>query len=184
MAIVTIDKQETLFLWSRYFLAKVRWVFFPWVTGGAKRTAVLLMASVFGGPVYSSVHWLDVCGPWISVLPCGAGSRDVRIQRSAPPSFEFWEDHREREMESVFRLYSGRKESSCNCWIHSFDHFLSFLPSFESTGLFEGILFLNGLILDSTLRSAEDDRSTTRFTKKGGKTFRLKDVTLNRFITG
>lgn len=51
------------------------------VTGGAERTAALPVTSVFGGPVYSSVHWLDICAPRKGFLPyrAGAGSGDQRI---------------------------------------------------------------------------------------------------------
>lgn len=113
---------------------------------------MLLVTSVFGGPVYSSVHGLDVCALRNGGLRCKAGSRDLRILRPAPPPFVFW-----RERKSVFRLHS---ESDVKLHVGAWE----LLPSFESL-LKEGLL-LDGLILDSTLRSAADDRSTTSITKR------------------
>lgn len=61
---------------------------------------MLPVASVFGGPVYSSVYRLDVCVSGEAVPPCGAvaaaaGARDLRIQTSAvSPSIELWREEK------------------------------------------------------------------------------------------
>lgn len=130
---------------SMYFLAKVQRELFPWVT--CKWTAVLPEASIFGGPVYSSVHGLDVCSTWEIVLPhrACAGCRDLRIQRAAPSAFKLWKKH-----EQVLDLEIN--ENLC-----FFVLLIFFLPSYDGASL-----FVNGLILESTLRSAADDRSTKR----------------------
>lgn len=66
--------------------------------------AKLLGASIFGGPVYSSVHRLDAL--WKCVLSRNAGSRELRLRNFAPPPVVFCEII-VREEKRVFRLNSG-----------------------------------------------------------------------------
>lgn len=116
----------------------------------SRETAALPAAAVFGGPVYSSGHWLRVWAPGEAGLRWSAGdeSKDLRIQFPAFPSFILWNQHKKHKIMS----------NSLHRFLFTVCAALFVLPSFEGASLFKVLLF-NGLVCGSTLRSAADDRS-------------------------
>lgn len=139
--------------------AEVQWALFPRVTGGAQLC--------YWVPPYLAVQSTRPCTGCMLfenvffpiTLDKGSWGFVTLLLRPSCSGRSSWE-RRKGCLGSTWEA-----TWSCMCWWS--------LPSLPSSGLFSEVLLLDGLFLDSTLRSAADDRSTTRDAK--GQWVKLED---------